>query len=143
MTAADVDLALGVWVLETHKTREEDRQARASSTSPRRWSNSTRTLVAKYPGGAAVPGPPRGKPFSRNNVRCRFMRLREKLPHLAHFVATTSATVTHAGPRQRAWASPRSPNSSGTPAPRWCPSVYGHLAGEVAHMREAVRRATG
>ena len=43
-------------------------------------------LVALYPEGPLFRGP-RGKAaFTPQNIRCRFRRLREKLPHLKHFV---------------------------------------------------------
>ncbi len=47
----------------------------------------TRELVARHPGGPLFRGPRGDRPFSRNGIRCRFRRLRQKLPQLAGVTA--------------------------------------------------------
>ena len=101
----------------------------------------SRKLVAKHPEGPIFRGPRGVKPFTRNGVRCRFRRLREKLPHLKHFVAysarhsfATQALVNGAGAAQVA-------ELLGHTSIEMVSRVYGHLAGEVTHMREMARKA--
>jgi integrase len=70
------------------------------------------------------------------------MRLRKKLPHLAHFVCynlrhtfATQALLNGVGVAQVA-------ELLGHTSTEMVSKVYGHLAGEVAHMREAARKAS-
>lgn len=142
VTAANVNLELGVWVFEGHKTAKKTGKPRVVYLTPTLL-ELTRSLVALYPEGPLFRGP-RGKAaFSRNNIRCRFARLRKKLPHLAHFVCynlrhsyATQALLNGVGVAQVA-------ELLGHASTEMVSKVYGHLAGEVAHMREAARKAAG
>ena len=89
VTAADVNLDLGVWVFAKHKTAKKTKRPRVVYLPPAVL-ELCRELVAKYPEGPIFRGPRGQRPFKRNNIRCRFRRLRAKLPHLKHFVAYTS-----------------------------------------------------
>jgi integrase len=80
-TAADVDLEQGVWVLQQHKTRKKTGKPRVVYLTPA-MVDLTRRLMALHPDGPLFRGPRGDRPFSRNGIRCRFRRLREKLPHL-------------------------------------------------------------
>jgi integrase len=141
VTAADVDLDVGVWVFDRHKTAKKTGRPRVIYLTPAVL-ELTRALMAKHPEGPLFRGPRGGRPFSRNNIRCRFRRLREKLPHLKHFVSynlrhtyATRALVNGVGVAQVA-------ELLGHTSTEMVSKVYGHLAGEFAHMREAARRAT-
>ncbi len=141
VTAANVNLGLGVWVFGEHKTAKKTRKPRVVYLTPAMVELS-RKLVALYPDGPLFRGP-RGKAaFTRQNIRCRFRRLRKKLPHLKHFVCynvrhtfATRALVNGVGVAQVA-------ELLGHASTEMVSQTYGHLAAEVAHMREAARRAT-
>lgn len=77
VTAEQVDLAQGVWVLPKHKTRHKTGKPRVVYLTPR-MVELCRDLMAKYPEGPIF-RTSRGKPWNRNAVRCRFRRLRDKL----------------------------------------------------------------
>ena len=140
VTAADVNLDLGVWVLATHKTFKKTGKPRVIYLTPEML-ELTRRLMAEFPEGPLFRGPRGKKPYSRNGIRCRFKRLRAKLPHLPPFVCynlrhtfATQALVNGVGVAQVA-------ELLGHTSTEMVSSTYGHLAGEVAHLREAARRA--
>jgi integrase len=139
--AANVHLNLGVWVFEKHKTARKTGKPRVVYLTPAMVELSRR-LVTKYPEGPLFRGPRGGKPFTRNGIRCRFRRLRDKLPDLRHFTAytarhsfATDALVNGVGAAQVA-------ELLGHCSLEML-KHYGHLSGQVAHMREAARKATG
>lgn len=142
VTAADVNLDAGLWVLKQHKTAKKTRRPRVVYLTPA-MVELTRKLVGKYPEGPLFRGPCGGRSFSRNNVRCRFKRLREKLPHLAGVVAysyrhtfATEALSNGVGIAQVA-------ELMGHTSTEMVSSVYGHLAERLSHMREAAKKAVG
>ncbi|WP_020472430.1 tyrosine-type recombinase/integrase [Zavarzinella formosa] len=141
VTAANVNLELGVWVFETHKTSKKTKKPRMVYLTAEMVELS-RELMALHPEGPLFRGPRKKTPFTRNGIRCRFRRLREKLPHLKHFVAystrhsfATQALVNGVGIAQVA-------ELLGHTSTDMVSSTYGHLAGQVAHMREAAKKAT-
>lgn len=142
VTAADVRLNAGVWVLGKHKTAKKTQKPRVVYLTPAMVELCT-ALIEKNPEGPIFRGPRLNKPFSTNAVRIRFMRLREKLPHLAGVVAysyrhtyCTDALVNGVGVAQVA-------ELMGHTGTDMVTSVYSKLSGQVAHLREAAKRATG
>jgi integrase len=140
VTAADVNLEAGLWVLKEHKTARKTRRPRVVYLTPA-MVELTRKLMAEHPEGALFRSPRGDKPFSRNNVRCRFRRLREKLPHLAGVVAysyrhtfATEALANGVGIAQVA-------ELMGHASTEMVSSVYGHLADRLSHMRDAAKKA--
>jgi integrase len=81
--AEHVDLKLGIWKFERHKTSHKTNKPRIIYLSPRLL-ELTEAQLAKYPTGPLLPNR-RGKAYSKNAIVCRFRRLREKLPHLGKF----------------------------------------------------------
>jgi integrase len=77
VTAADVDLEEGLWILLAHKARAKTGKARVIYLTPR-MVDLCRRLVAAHPTGPLFRNTD-GKPWNRNAVRCRFRRLRRKL----------------------------------------------------------------
>ncbi len=141
VTAADVNLELGVWILTKHKTAKKTGRPRIIYLTPPVL-DLTRQLIVKHPKGALFRGPRGCRSFSRNNIRCRFKRLRERLPHLKHFVCynlrhtyATQALVNGVGVAQVA-------ELLGHTSTEMVSKVYGHLADQVTHMREAALKAT-
>jgi len=142
VTAADVDLGAGVWVLQHHKTRKKTGQPRIVYLTPG-MIELCRKLVAKWPEGPIFRGPRRGKPYTKNGVRCRFRRLRKKLPHLKGVI---SYTVRHSFATD-ALANGLSPavvaELMGHKDIKMLQQHYGHLHEKRKHMAEAARKAAG
>jgi integrase len=140
VTAADVNLDAGIWVLRDHKTARKTKRPRVVYLTPSMVELS-RKLIAKHPEGPLFRTPRGNHPFSRNNIRCRFRRLREKLPQLSGVVAysyrhtfATEALTNGVGIAQVA-------ELMGHTSTEMVSSVYGHLADRLSHMREAARQA--
>jgi integrase len=83
--AQHVDMEQGVWIFPKHKTRKKTGKPRVVYLTPAMVAL-TRALLERHPTGPLFRGPS-GRPFTRNGVRCRFRRLRAKLPHLRHFIS--------------------------------------------------------
>jgi integrase len=142
VTAAHVNLELGVWVFKEHKTAKRTGKARIIYLTPA-MVELTRKLVAMYPEGPLFRGPRSKRGLTRNGVRCRFKRLREKLPHLAGVISytmrhsfATQALVNGVGIAHVA-------ELMGHVDTSMVSSHYAHLAGNVQHMREVARKAAG
>ncbi|MCE9567116.1 MAG: site-specific integrase [Planctomycetes bacterium] len=140
VTAADVNLEVGVWVFQKHKTAGKTNRPRVVYLTTVML-ELTRKLIAKYPGGPLFRGPRGGRPFSRNGIRCRFRRLRAKLPHLAGVVSysyrhtwATEALVNGVGIAQVA-------ELMGHTSTEMVSTTYGHLADKLSHLREAAQKA--
>lgn len=140
VTAADVNLDLGIWSFGEHKTAKKTRRARIVYLTPAMVELS-RKLIGLYPEGPLFRGPRGKQAFSRQNIRCRFRRLRKKLPHLKHFVCyaarhtyATQALVNGVGIAQVA-------ELLGHTSTEMVSTTYGHLADQVTHMREAAKKA--
>ncbi|QEL17661.1 tyrosine-type recombinase/integrase [Limnoglobus roseus] len=138
--AEHVDLAAGVWRLPEHKTAKKTHKPRVVYLTPAMVELS-RTLAAEQPDGPLFRGPRKKTPFTRQAIRCRFIRLRAKLPHLKHFVCynvrhtyATNALVNGVGVAQVA-------ELLGHTSTEMVSSTYGHLAEQVQHMRDAARKA--
>ncbi|QEL17781.1 tyrosine-type recombinase/integrase [Limnoglobus roseus] len=138
--AEHVDLAAGVWRLPEHKTAKKTHKPRVVYLTPAMVELS-RTLAAEQPNGPLFRGPRKKTPFTRQAIRCRFLRLRAKLPHLKHFVCynvrhtyATNALVNGVGVAQVA-------ELLGHTSTEMVSSTYGHLAEQVQHMRDAARKA--
>jgi integrase len=142
VTAAPVNLDLGVWVFREHKTAQRTGKPRVIYLTPA-MVELTRRLVAEHSEGPLFRGPRSHWGFSRNGVRCRFKRLREKLPHLAGVISytmrhsfATQALVRGVGIAQVA-------ELLGHVDTSMVSEHYAHLAGNVQHMREMAEKAAG
>ena len=85
VTAADVDLNAGIWVLKQHKTDKKTHKPRIVYLTPA-MKDLTAKLVARHPTGPLF----RTKldsPWTVNAVRLRFARLRKQFPELKGVVA--------------------------------------------------------
>ncbi len=140
--ASMVDLEQGIWEFKTHKTVKKTQKSRFVYLTPKMVELS-RKLMEKFPEGPLFRGPRKDLPFSRNAVRQRFLRLREKLPHLKHFTCynlrhtfATQALVNGVGVAQVA-------QLLGHTSTIMVSRIYGHLTDQIVHMREAAKRAVG
>lgn len=77
VTAEHVNLDLGVWILDEHKTEEKTGEPRVIILTPE-MVELTRQLMAKHPEGPLFRNED-GRPWNRNAIRCRFRRVRKKL----------------------------------------------------------------
>jgi integrase len=142
VTAADVNLDAGVWVLRVHKTVKKTREPRIVYLTDS-MVELTRKLMAKFPDGPLFRGPRGNRPFSRNSIRCRFRRLREKLPHLKGVVAysyratyATDALVNGVGVAQVA-------ELLGHKDTKMLMKHYAKLSKHIDHLRAMARKAIG
>ncbi len=140
VTAANVNLELGVWAFADHKTVKKTGKPRIVYLTPA-MVELTKDLMAKHPNGQLFRGPMEEKPFSRNSIRCRFRRLREKLPHIKGLIAyayrhsfATDALVNGVGIAQVA-------ELLGHTSTDMVMRHYSHIASKVDHMRDAAMKA--
>lgn len=87
VTAANVDLEQGIWVLPQHKTARKTGKPRVIILTPPLVELS-RELIRRYPAGPLFRNLD-GKPWTRNAIRCRFRRVRVKLGLGPNLVAYT------------------------------------------------------
>ncbi len=140
VTAGHVNLELGVWVFADHKTVKKTGKPRIVYFTPA-MVELTKSLMTKHPDGPLFRGPRGGKPFTRNGIRCRFRRLRKKLPHLKGLIAygyrhsfATDALVNGVGIAQVA-------ELLGHTSTEMVMRHYSHIAGKIDHMRDAAMKA--
>lgn len=141
VTAAHVNLDLGIWFFKEHKTAKRTGKPRIIYLNEATV-ELTRKLVALYPEGPLFRGPRSKCGFTRNGVRCRFRNLRAKLPKLAGVISytarhsfATQALINGVGIAHVA-------ELMGHVDTTMVSQHYSHLAGNVQHMREAAMRAT-
>jgi integrase len=142
VTAAQVNLELGVWVLEQHKTAKKTGEPRMVYLNPE-MVEMTRRLVAERPTGPLFPSKKLGRPFTKNAIRIRFRRLREKLPHLKGVVAYAYRHSYASEALENGVGIAQVAELLGHADTRMVSKHYGHLNQKVAHMREAAKKATG
>lgn len=140
VTAADVDLKLGVWILQQHKTAKKTGKDRIIYLTPT-MVELTQRLVEANPSGPLFRGRQQ-RPLTNQSIRLRFRYLRKKLPHLPHFSAysyrhtyCTDALVNGVGIAHVA-------ELMGHTSTEMVSRVYSKLSQQVAHMREAAAKAT-
>lgn len=142
VTAAIVNLDLGVWVFEEHKTGKKTGKPRIIYLSPEMVEISRR-LVAERPEGPLFPSRKLNRPFSKNAIRCRFRRLRKKLPHLKGVVAYAYRHSYASAALENGVGIAQVAELLGHTDTRMVSKHYGHLDQKVAHMKDAAKRATG
>lgn len=144
VTAAQVNLELGVWVLEHHKTRKKTGLPRVIYLTPG-MIELCRRLCEKWPEGPIFRGPARKgcKPFSRNAVRCRFRRLRAKLPQLKGVISYTFRHSYITDALERGVPAATVAELAGHTDLKMIQAHYAHLSEKREHLAEAARRAAG
>jgi integrase len=140
VTAADVNLELGVWVFDRHKTAKRTGRPRVIYLCPEMVELSRR-LAAERPEGPLFPSRRMNRPFSRNAIRIRFRRLREKLPHLKGVVAYSARHTYATEALEKGVGIAQVAELLGYTDTRMVSRNYGHLSQKLAHMREAAKKA--
>jgi integrase len=138
--AEHFDAERGLWVFGKHKTRKKTEKPRVVYLTPA-MVELTKELVAKYPEGPLFRGNRNHRGFTRNGIRCRFRRLREKLPQLKGVVSytarhtyTTEALTAGVGILEVA-------ELLGHASTEMVQQHYAHLDQKTQHMLEAAKRA--
>jgi integrase len=144
VTAAQFREDIGAWVLPEHKTRKKTGRSRVIYLTPA-MIELTRGLAAKWPQGPLFRGPKRKgcKPYSRNAIRCRFRRLRAKLPHLKGIVSYSYRHGFITDALERGVPVATVAELAGHTDLKMIQEHYGHLSEKRRHLQEAIRRATG
>jgi integrase len=139
VTAADVDLEHGLWVLREHKTAKKTGRPRVVPLVPEAV-ELTRQLLEAHPEGPLFRNS-KGKPWTRNAVRIRFRNLRKKHPQLKGIVAYTyrSSFATDAlegGAGDASVATILGHTNTST-----LHKHYARLSGRIGHLREEAAKA--
>jgi integrase len=100
VTARHVNLELGAWGFADHKTVKKTGKPRIVYLRSARI-EFTKHLMAEHPDGPLFRRPRGKRPFTRNSIRCRFKRLRQKLPHLKGRIDTPIAVFLTGDPIRR------------------------------------------
>lgn len=140
VTAADADLKMGVWVLHHHKTAKKTGRPRVVYLTPKLMDLTAR-LIAKYPTGPLFRGKS-DRPLNKNAIRCRFRRLREKLPHLGHFISYTFRASFATAALENGVGVAQVAELLGHTSTDMVMRHYGHLNQRVQHMRAMAEQAT-
>lgn len=78
VTTDNVNLRAGTWEFGEHKTASRTNEKRVIILTPA-MVELTKKLMAQVPEGTPLFRNRKGKPWNRNAIRCRFLRVREKL----------------------------------------------------------------
>jgi integrase len=141
VTADDVDLERGLWVLDRHKTDGKTGEARVVYLTPAMAELSKR-LVEQNPEGPLFRGWG-NRPYSINAIRCRFRRLRAKLPLLMGVVAYSYRHSFASAALERGVGIAHVAELLGHRSTDMVMRHYGHLDHKVKHMRDAATKAAG
>jgi integrase len=141
VTAADVNLDLGVWVLAKHKTAHKTGKPRVIYLNDAMVAL-TRKLAEKYPEGPLFRGPLGNRPFTSNGVRCRFRRLREKLPHLKGVIATAYRHSFATEALEKGVGIAQVAELLGHANTLMVSKHYSQLSQKVRHLRDMANKAT-
>ncbi len=144
VTAADVDLKAGIWVLQHHKTRKKTGLPRVVYLTPTMIELCKR-LCERWPAGPIFRGPKRKghRPFSRNAIRCRFRRLRAKLPSLVGVISYTLRHTWITDALERKVPVATVAELAGHKDLKMIQQHYAHLSEKRKHLQDAARQATG
>ncbi len=141
VTAADVNLELGVWVLTKHKTFHKTGKPHIIYLNEEMLAL-TRKLVALYPEGPLFRGPLSKQAFTSNGVRCRCHILRKKLPHLKSVIATAYRHSFATEALEKGVGIAQVAELLGHVDTKMVSRHYSQLSQKVQHLREMATKAT-
>lgn len=134
----------GAWILGEHKTKKKTGKSRVIYLTPARI-ELTRKLKELWPEGPLFRGPKwKGqKPYTRNAIRCRFRRLRAKLPNLKGIVSYSYRHGFITDALERGVPVATVAELAGHNDLKMVQDFYGHLSGKRKHLQDAIKKATG
>ncbi len=141
VTAENVDLERGLWVFPEHKTKKRTGRARVVYLTPAMVALSKR-LVEEHPSGPLFRGPRNGEAFTRNGIRCRFRRLRKKLPHLKGVISYTFRHSFATDALEKGVGVVQVAELLGHTSTDMVVRHYQHLRERREHLRQAAAKAT-
>ncbi len=141
VSAAEVFIEQGMWILEKHKTAKKTGKPRVIYLTPP-MIVLTRKLMAKNPEGRLFLNRNR-KPWTKNAIRLRFKRLRERFPQLKGVVAYTFRHSFATDALERGVPDADVAELMGHEGTEMLHAYYSKLSQKRAHLQEAARRATG
>jgi len=139
VTANDIDVDRGIWILDEHKTRKKTDKPRVIYLTPRMVELS-KMLMTRNPDGPIFRNS-RGLPWTANAVRCRMRRLREKLNLPAGTVAYSYRHAFATDGLTNGVPIAEMAELLGHSDTKMLAEHYAHLDQRVTHMREAATRA--
>jgi len=144
VTAAHFSEENGAWILPEHKTRKKTGKPRVIYLTPA-MITLTRKLAGQWPDGPIFRGPKRKgcQPYSRNAIRCRFRRLRAKLPQLKGIVSYSYRHGFITDALERGVPVATVAELAGHTDLKMIQQHYGHLSERRKHLQDAVRKAVG
>jgi integrase len=142
VTAENVNLEVGIWVLTAHKTFHKTGKPRVIYLNEEMVAL-TRKLVGLYPEGPLFRGPISKRGFTSNGVRCRFRTLRKKLPHLKDVIATAYRRSFATGALENGVGIAQVAELLGHVDTKMVSRHYSQLSQQVQHMRDMAKKATG
>jgi len=142
LEAKSVDLDVGVWTLADHKTAKKTGKPRVIYLTPAMTELSSK-LVARHPSGPLFRNGRTGRPFSRNAIRIRFMRLRAKLPELAGVTAYTYRHSFATDALENGVGIAQVAELLGHTSTDMVMKHYSKLSRRVQHLRDMATRAVG
>jgi integrase len=141
VTAADVNLELGVWVLKAHKTGKKTGKPRVVYLTEAMVAL-TRKLMAKNPTGPLFLNY-RKKPWNRNAIRCRFQAFWKLFPAFGHLTAYSYRRAFVTDALERGVDVVKVAELVGHSGTDMVMRHYNQLQQRVAHMREMAQKAAG
>jgi integrase len=141
VTAQNVYLDLGIWVLPEHKTRKKTGKPRVVYLTPA-MVQLTKELVQRHPEGPLFLNS-RGKPWSRNAIRCRFRHLRRKIPGLKGVVSYTYRHSFATDALENGVGVAQVAELLGHTNTDMLMQHYQHLREKREHLRQAAAKAIG
>lgn len=140
VSAGQVNLEGGVWVLAEHKTSKKTRRPRVIYLTATMVAL-CRKLCERFPEGPIFRNRIR-QPWSRNAIRIRFKRLRERLPQLKDVVAYCYRHTFATDGLERGVPIATMAELLGHQSTAMLATHYSHLTEKRDHLRQAVTRAT-
>lgn len=140
VTAHDIDLVRGVWILNEHKTRKETGKARVIYLTPAMIELSRELMRQNVEGPLFLNS--KGKAWSANAVRCRMRRLRRKLNLPDGTVAYSYRHTYATDGLTRGVPIADMAELLGHSNTKMISEHYGHLNQRIDHMRNAAKKAS-
>jgi integrase len=141
VTAADVDRGRWVWELKDHKTAGKTGKPRTIFLTVT-MRDLTTELMARNPTGPLFLNS-RKRPWTRNAVRCRFRKLRERFPEFGHFTATSFRRAYVTDALENGVDVAKVAELVGHTSTDMVMRFYNQLQERTEHMREMAERAAG